>query len=112
MLSSGDVVEIDLGVPVGAEAGMVRPAVVVTARRILSAEPRVVHVVPVTRTLRAHASEVHIEADAENGLSADSAAQCQHIRAVAASRVEKRIGNVGAVALARIRDTLAALLDL
>lgn len=112
MLISGDVVEVDLGVPAGSEAGMVRPAVVVTARRILAAEPRFVHVVPLTRTLRAHASEVRIEADAENGLEVESAAQCQHVRAVAVSRVREPAGNVGAVALAAIRDTLAVLLDL
>jgi mRNA interferase MazF len=41
MLTSGDVIRVDLGTPVGSEAGMVRPVVVVTAQRILEHSPRV-----------------------------------------------------------------------
>lgn len=52
-----------------------------------------------------------ITADDGNGLMADSAALCQHIRAIAHSRVRDRLGNIGAVALAQVRDTLAILLD-
>lgn len=111
MLNSGDVVDVDLGVPTGFEAGLMRPAVVVTAQRILTRQPTVVQVVPLTRTLRAYETEVVIAADDDNGLAADSAAQCQHIRAIAHSRVRERLGNVGAAALAQVRDTLAILLD-
>ncbi len=82
-MTSGDVVEVDLGAPAGSEAGMLRPAVVVTAQRVLDAQPRVVQVVPLTRTMRGYASEVVVTADARNGLDPDSAAQTQHIRAVA-----------------------------
>lgn len=35
MLTPGDVVEVNLGTPTGSEAGLLRPAVVVTAARIL-----------------------------------------------------------------------------
>jgi mRNA interferase MazF len=112
MLTSGDVVRLDLGAPAGSEAGMTRPAVVVTAQRILGHEPTVIHVVPLTTTLRRYASEVTVAADAQNGLGADSAAQCQHIRAVAIQRVREPIGNVGAVSLRQIRETLALILDL
>jgi len=48
MLTSGDVVEVDLGVPEGSEAGLRRPAVIVTADRILLHRPTVVQVVPVS----------------------------------------------------------------
>jgi len=112
MLNSGDVVDVDLGLPTGSEAGLTRPAVVVTAQRILAHEPTVVQVVPLTRTVRRYASEVEITADPANGLAARSAVQCQHIRAVAVSRVQSRVGNVGPVVLAQVRDTLAVLLDL
>lgn len=40
------------------------------------------------------------------------AAQCQHVRSVAVTRIEARIGNVGPVVLGEIRETLALLLDL
>jgi mRNA interferase MazF len=111
MLTSGDVVEVELGVPEGSEAGMTRPAVVVTAQAVLDAGSRIVHVVPLTRTLRGYASEIRIEPDGHNGLGTTSSAQCQHIRAVAISRVGSPRGNVGVVALAQIRQTLGVLLD-
>lgn len=112
MLSSGDVVTVDLGVPAGSEAGLSRPAVVVTAQRVLAHGPTLLQVVPLTRTVRGYPSEVRVAPDPANGLSEASSAQCQHIRAVAVTRLGDRIGNVGAVALAQVRDTLAVLLDL
>lgn len=112
MLTAGDVVELDLGVPSGSEAGLVRPAVVVTADRILQGGPNVVHVVPLTRTIRPSGIEVVIESAAGNGLSARSAAQCQHVRAVAAGRVRAHLGNVGPVSLPQLRETLAVIFDL
>ncbi len=112
MLTSGDVIELDLGVPQGSEAGMLRPAVVVTADRILRAAPTVIQVVPLTRTIRGYEAEVTIQPDSANGLSAASAAQCQHVRAVAQSRARGTLGNVGPASLAQIREVLAVLLDL
>lgn len=112
MLTSGDVVDLDLGAPAGSEAGLRRPAVVVSAQRVLDAAPSVVHVVPLTSTVRGLASEVEIEADASNGLDVLSAAQCQHIRAVAARRIDSGRGNVGSAALAQIRDLLGLILDM
>lgn len=112
MLSSGDVVPVDLGVPEGREAGFPHPAVVVTAQRILDAGPSVVQVVPLTSTLRGFHSEVVVPAEADNGLTAMSAAQCQHVRAVSPRRLGTPVGNVGTQHLRQIRETLAVLLDL
>lgn len=112
MLTSGDVVDLDLGTPEGREAGFRHPAIVVTAQRILDAGPSVVQIVPVTSTLRAFGSEVALEPDDHNGLERVSAAQCQHIRAVSPARVAAVRGNVGRVALAQIRETLAVVVDL
>ncbi|MFT3797010.1 type II toxin-antitoxin system PemK/MazF family toxin [Microbacterium sp.] len=110
-VTPGDIVRIDLGVPAGSEAGLERPAVVITAELILRGRPNVIQVVPLTRTLRDSATEVTIEPDLHNGLDAVSAAQCQHIRSVAATRVRTRLGNVGPVALRQIRDTVALIID-
>lgn len=112
MLTSGDVVDLDLGVPAGREAGFRHPAVVVTAQRILDASPSVVQVVPLTTTLRDFQSEVTIEADVANGLDHRSAAQCQHIRAVSSARIERVRGNTGEIALAQIRDLIGVILDI
>lgn len=110
-LTAGDVVELDLGPPAGSEAGLRRPAIVITAARVLRGGPNVVQVVPITRTIRRSGSEVVIEPDIHNGLTAVSAAQCQHIRSVATTRVSDRIGNVGATVLHQVREAVAILID-
>ncbi len=112
MPTSGDVVELELGAPVGREAGYLHPAVLVTAQRILDAAPSVIHVVPLTSTIRSFHSEVVVEPDGANGLDTTSAAQCQHLRAVSPGRVGGTRGNVGAAALSQIRETIAIILDL
>jgi mRNA interferase MazF len=111
MLTSGDVVEVDLGAPAGSEAGFRHPAIVITAQRILDASPGVVQVVALTSTLRGFGSEVEIEPDDTNGLRHPSAAQCQHVRAVAVSRLEGSVGNVGGAALTQIREVIGLILD-
>jgi mRNA interferase MazF len=112
MLTSGDVVDLDLGPPTGREAGFRHPAVVVTAQRILDAGPNVLQVVPLTSTIRRFGSEARIEPDEANGLDHPSAARCQHVRAVSTGRVERVRGNVGATALTQIRDVLGLILDI
>ena len=113
MLTSGDVVELDLGTPAGREAGFRHPsAVLVTAQRILDTNPSVVQVVPLTGTIRRFGSEVLVEPDDANGVEEPSAAQCQQIRAVSTGRVDRTLGNVGAAVLAQIRDVIALVLDI
>ncbi len=112
MLTSGDVVDLGLGTPQGREAGFRHPAVLVTAQRILDAEPSVVHVVPLTSTIRPFGSEITIERDDTNGLDVVSAAQCQHIRAISPGRIIGVRGNVGTIVLTRVRESLAVLLDI
>jgi mRNA interferase MazF len=112
MQNSGDVVFLDLGQPEGREAGYLHPAVVITAQRILDAAPTVIQVVPLTSTLRSFHTEIVIESDESNGLEQTSAGQCQHVRAVSPARVVRTYGNVGAVVLAQIRETIAVIIDL
>ena len=111
MPTSGDVVDLELGVPEGREAGFRHPAILVTAQRILDANPTVVHVVPLTSTIRRYHSEIVIEPDAANGLNERSAAQCQHVRSISPRRVLAVRGNVGSVVLAQVRETIAVILD-
>ena len=112
MLTSGDVVMIDLGTPTGREAGFRHPSVVVTAQRVIDGGAAVVQVVPLTSQMRGFASEVEVGADPFNGLDRRSAVQCQHVRAVATSRIEDRLGNIGAAALAQVREVLGLILDI
>jgi mRNA interferase MazF len=112
MLTSGDVVDLDPGLPEGREAGFRHPGVVVTAQPVLRRSPTVVQVVPLTSTLRDLTTEVAIPPDAGNGLEATSAAQCQHVRAVSTRRVLGVRGNVGPATLAQVREILGVLLDI
>lgn len=112
MQTSGDVVDLDLGLPQGREAGFCHPAVVVSAQRILGAEPSVVCVVPLTSSVRGFLSEPAIEPDNHNGLVVRSVARCQHLRAVSTARIVSSLGNVGAATLAQVRETIATMLDI
>ena len=112
MPTSGDVVDLDLGLPQGREAGFHHPVAVVSAQRISSAGPSVVYVVPLTSTVRGFHSEVTIEPDDHNGLSVTSAAQCQHLRSVSTRRIVSSRGNLGVETLAQIRETIATMLDI
>ena len=112
MLTSGDVVDLDLGLPEGREAGFRHPAVVLTAQRILEAQPAVIQVVPLTTTIRDFTAEIAIEPDDGNGLQQPSAAQCQHVRAVSTGRVEQIQGNVGPTVLTQIREIVGLILDI
>lgn len=111
MLNSGDVVYVELGMPAGREAGFRHPTVVVTAQTILDAAPTVVHVVPLTTTLRGFSTEVLIDADSQTGLRQRSAAQCQHVRSVSPTRLGEPLGNVGPATLAQLREMLAIIFD-
>ena len=63
-------------------------------------------------SLRGFHTEIVIEPDPANGLEQSSAAQCQHVRAVSPARVVDTLGNVGPLALTRIRETIAVIIDL
>lgn len=91
MLTSGDVVELELGLSTGREAGCPRPAVVVTAQDVLDQAPTVVQVLPVALTLRGFSSEVTLDPGA-NGLDRPPAPLCQHVRAVSTGRIATVIG--------------------
>jgi len=112
MLTSGDVVDLDLGVPAGSEAGFRHPVVIVTAQEILDESANVVQVVPLTSTVRDFGSEVEIMPDQRNHLQSVSSAQCQHIRSVSVGRIDIVRGNVGPAVLSQIRNVLGLVLDI
>jgi mRNA interferase MazF len=111
MLTSGDVVDLDLGRPEGREAGYWHPAIVLTAQRILDVDPSVIQVVPLTTTLRGFRTEVELDPDEGNGLTEPSAAQVQHLRSVSPARVRSVRGNVGLLVVTQLRELAGVLLD-
>jgi len=111
-LFAGDVVVVDLGVPIGSEAGFVRPAVVVSAAAWLDHGPSTAFVVPLTTTKRTYPSHVEISPDDINGLDQASYAQVEHLRSVAFSRLSEASGNVGPSTMSALRDVASLLLGL
>ena len=113
MLTSGDVVELDLGAPAGREAGFRHPAIVVTAQRILDAAPTVVHVVPLTSTdstpSARRCASTPTRPTAWTARRPPSASICV---AVSTGRVDAVRGNVGAAVLSEVREVIAVILDL
>ena len=108
-MNFGDVVTVDLGVPVGSEAGFLRPGIVVTADSFLRFRPTSVFVVPLTTTRRPFPSHVEVEPDEASGLTTLSWAQVEQLRAVAIERCSAPSGNVGPASTHQILDILAMI---
>jgi mRNA-degrading endonuclease toxin of MazEF toxin-antitoxin module len=107
---SGDVIQVDFGVPVGSTPAFVRPAIVVTADQTLALYAKTFHVVPVTTNVeRAWSTDVRL-GDAD--LPVASAAQCHLCSVIDTSQVVAESDhNIGVIRLAQIRSVIADLLD-
>lgn len=108
-MNFGDVVTVDLGVPIGSEARFRRPGIVLTADAFLRVRPTTVFVVPLTTTPRAFPSHVPIAADQTNGLQTASCALVEQLRAVAVERCTPAGGNVGPAVTHQILDIVAMI---
>ncbi len=112
----GDVVLVDLEPARGSEANKARPAVIVShdaANRAVERTGRgVLTVVPLTsNTSRVLAFQVFLPAG-ECGLTKDSKAQCEQVRAVAPQRVRHRVGAVPRQRMAELDAALRRHLSL
>ena len=108
-MNLGDIVSVDFGVPVGSEAGFVRPGVILTADAFLRFRPSTVYVVPLTSTSRSFPSHVEVAADSSNGLDGPSWAQVEQLRAVAVERCTPTGGNVGPLITHQLLDVLSMI---
>ncbi len=106
----GDVYLVDLNPTRGSEANKIRPAVVVSndaANKTAERTGRgVITVVPVTsRTDRVYPFQTIIPAG-EGGLTADSKAQAEQVRAVDFERMHGRLGAIKPASLERLDTAL------
>ena len=108
-MNFGDIVYVDLGTPIGSEAGFVRPVIIVTADAFMRYRPTTVFAVPLTTTQRTFPSHIPLEPDHLNGLLTRSYALVEQLRAIAIERCGKTLGNVGPLATHQILDTLAMI---
>jgi len=108
----GDVVEVDFGVPMGSEAGYVRPSIVVTADSFLRFRPSTIYVVPLTSAPRNFPSHVEILPDEFDGLSKPCTALVEQLRAVAIARCKPLDGNIGPSAGHQTLDLVAMIMGM
>jgi mRNA interferase MazF len=110
-LQAGDVVEVDFGTPIGSEAGFVRPSLIVTATAVMSRDPKVFQVVPITSNVtRQMPTEVRL---ADRYPDRASAAQVHLLTSIPIARLtDVHLGQVASVELAQVRELIADMLDL
>lgn len=100
---------MDLGEPVGHEAGFRRPALVV------SDDPANQHgmvvLCPIGTAQRSYPTRVEVE-PGNTGLSSTSYVQCEQIRTVSSRRLTRRLGAVDVTSLITVERVLRLLLRL
>jgi mRNA interferase MazF len=105
----GEVWLVDLGQPIGHEAGAARPALVV------SDDPANMHglvvMCPITRSRRGYPTHVEIERGS-SGLDVTSYIQTEQIRTVSTARLTRRLGMADLAALSSVERALRFLLRL
>jgi mRNA interferase MazF len=105
----GDVILVDLGEPIGHEAGLTRPAVVVSHDRL--AYVGLVTVLPVTRTRLGYPSHLEIE-PADSGLDETSYVQTEQVRTISVERTVRVIGHLPLTTMNSINGLLRTNLAL
>lgn len=112
-MNRGEVYQADLSPTQGSEQSGTRPVIIVS-RGALNAVSTVVIVVPVTgreNKRRIYPSQLEIKAR-DGGLSKDSVALCEQLRAISKTRLKKRLGMLSNRTVAFLNLTLRITLDL
>jgi mRNA interferase MazF len=112
-MNRGEVYQADLSPTQGSEQSGTRPVIIVS-RDALNAISSVVIVVPVTgreNKRRIYPSQLEIKAR-DGGLSKDSVALCEQLRAISKTRLKKRLGMLSNRTVAFLNLTLRITLDL
>ena len=95
VISQGDVVWADLGKPVGAEAGYIRPVIVVQGRTFNLSRIDSYVCIPMTGQIRrANAPGAVLLRATETGLDTDSVAQAHLVLTVDSSRIREQVGKI------------------
>lgn len=112
-MTRGDVYYAELENPRGSEQAGPRPVIVVSRDAINKSSP-VVIIVPVTSRInknKLYPSHVEIRAG-EGGLTADSVALCEQVRAISVERLKNIIGHLTAPRMSQVNASLKIALDL
>ena len=109
----GDVFEATLDPTKGSEQRGTRPVIIVSRDAINQSSPIVV-IVPITgreHSIRIYPSQIEIRAG-EGGLSKDSVAMGEQVRAIAKMRLTKQLGHLPALVMTKLNTALKIALDL
>lgn len=107
----GDIWLTSLGAGRGGEPGKNRPAIVVSAGRILDSEnDELIVVVPLSRSRSASALRPHVGPEA--GIDHSSAAICPAVRGVSRTRLLRRLGEIEAEKMSEIEEALGSVLGI
>jgi len=112
-MNRGDVYEAELSPSQGSEQGGMRPVIIVS-RDALNNISTIVVVVPVTgreNKKKIYPSQLEIKAN-DGGLTKDSVALCEQIRAISKSRLKKHMGHLSNRAMSLLNATIKITLDL
>ena len=107
----GEVWYADLAPAVGHEQDGVRPVLVVSSDELTHVSPRLVVVVPITRTFRPHPTHVAV-GPPEGGLREPSYAVCNQVRTISTLRLDRRLGRVSDATMERVAEPLRFVLGL
>lgn len=114
-IKQGTVVTAHLGVNVGHEKNKTRPVLVLNYPKL----GPIVLVAPLTKTIRRHSdgslvyrSHYVLTQTAYSFLSVDSAVQCEMLRAIDKSRIERVLGIISSNDLQRIQKRIRFVFDI
>jgi mRNA interferase MazF len=109
----GEVYQADLDPIAGSEQGGKRPVLIVS-RNALNVNAPIVIVVPLTgRENKRRLYPTHVELTAgEGGLTKDSVALCEQVRAISKNRLKKKLGQVSPQRMSMVDAALKISLDL
>jgi mRNA interferase MazF len=112
-MKRGDVYRAVLDPAEGSEQAGTRPAIVVS-RDAINANSPVVIIVPVTnRANKKHIYPSQVEMKmGEGGLTCDSVALCEQVRAISETRLKNCMGTLSNAGMSRINAALKIALDL
>lgn len=91
-MNQGDIYLAELPAPVGHEQGGTRPVVILSSQAWLGTNPPVVHVAPLTTTMRKSPVRIEVEPDAHNGLDETSWVRCEDVAAISPNRLVHQLG--------------------
>jgi len=109
----GDVYLAVLDPSQGSEQAGTRPVIVITRDAINKQSPVVVVVPLAGRINRLRLLPSHVEIKmGEGGLTVDSVALCEQVRAISTTRLTKALGHLSATTISQVNDALKIALDL